>query len=98
MTERHLQPFNPLPKAIDGCQFPSFTRLHKELRVYIWESLLHHERFIQVRLDPDPENGQQRHIGDDGRYTMTVKSRRVMSKLFHICGESRDVAMQFYSE
>ncbi|KAF4450397.1 hypothetical protein FALBO_16490 [Fusarium albosuccineum] len=96
----HLTIFNPVPKATDS--FPQFCRLLPELRWMIWEQALSHERFLLINLGPSEpplapslRKFQQTDETND-TYSIILYGRQLISKLFHINSESRQVASSFY--
>ncbi|KAF5011844.1 hypothetical protein FDECE_2076 [Fusarium decemcellulare] len=96
----HLTIFNPVPKATNG--FPQFCRLLPELRWVIWEQALSHERFLLITLGPSepplPPSLREFQQTDkaNGRCSIVLYGRQLISKLFHINSESRQVASSFY--
>ncbi|KAI6081548.1 hypothetical protein F4821DRAFT_274852 [Hypoxylon rubiginosum] len=84
--------------------FPLFPMLPSELRVQIWKFALKRQRIIKVYLQSNKridvlisrqmESRPPTH--SDERYGVVVNGYQTISKLFHVCRESRGVAMQFY--
>jgi hypothetical protein len=96
-TGKHLQPFNPRFES-PAASFDYFGRLHRELRMHIWELVLHRERIFHIELTDEGQGGSSGLTARNGDYSVIVKGPHVTSKVLHISGESRDVALRFYRE
>lgn len=94
-TGKHLQPFNPRRES-PAASFDYFGRLHRELRIHIWELVLHRERIFHVELTDESQGGSSERTERNRSYAVIVKGPHVISKVLRISGESRDVALRFY--
>lgn len=87
MVSNHTQIFNPKPEPFGT--FGKFPRLPRELQFYVWFLILCHERFLRVQLQPPLEESTR-------GYTLLVKGSRILSKLFRVNRETRQIAQEFY--
>ncbi|KAF2679235.1 hypothetical protein K458DRAFT_490714 [Lentithecium fluviatile CBS 122367] len=90
--------------------FHPFTRLPKELRLLVWRHALHRHRIIKLHLsDPDLEDpttfkdrmmaldDSLKNPSDDiARYRITIDGAQSLSKLLHVCRESREATLMYY--
>ncbi|KAM5383708.1 hypothetical protein ACJZ2D_001697 [Fusarium nematophilum] len=94
-------PANLQPGARAADPFPQFNRLFPELRWMVWEQALSHERVLHVELrEPlavnDDESKDENEAETNDGYSIVLKERRAISKLFRVNAESRHVVLCFY--
>ncbi|KAH9907610.1 hypothetical protein F4778DRAFT_548490 [Xylariomycetidae sp. FL2044] len=94
----HLGIFNPrCGHNVDHqARFMHFPQLPKELRLQIWERLLHRQRMVRARLEPTQYSDRPALPGTKRRYEVVADGRYHMSKLFRVNSESRAACMSFY--
>ncbi|KAI1288941.1 hypothetical protein F5Y03DRAFT_378830 [Xylaria venustula] len=107
VTPTHLQVFSysSLASTPSLQTFTLFSFLPPELQDHIWRIVLErHQRVIKLRLRhrllTDGLLKRQGHTRPESRenerYGAIVDGYQTLSKLFHVCRQSRDVALSFY--
>jgi hypothetical protein len=102
----HLPIFNPHYSKTNP-SFHLFSNLPKELRLLIWRHALRRHRIIKLHLtDPaleDPTTIRTKLVNinateyvGSGRYVVTLDGRSTISKLLHVCKDSREETLLHY--
>ncbi|KAF4464549.1 formate c-acetyltransferase [Fusarium albosuccineum] len=89
LSKRRIELFNPASGVTSD--FPQFSQLPAELRRMVWEQELSHERFLRVDLQTTTPTRRVNRI-----YNVVLEGLQTISKLFHVCSESRHLALDFY--
>ncbi|RGP78864.1 hypothetical protein FLONG3_3063 [Fusarium longipes] len=96
---------NPEP---EGGQFLRFSSFPYDIRAMIWEEYLSNHRILHIaieNLEAPARNKHQRKKAKKATnktssiqspYRVFLDERYALSKLFHVCSESRDAAKRFY--
>jgi hypothetical protein len=94
LPESNLQIFNPAATVgNEQLEFPLFRFFPVEIRRKIWQHSLQRHRYIHIRLQPriDQPDFEERRL-----YCIVACGYQLLSKLFRVNRESRDVAVHFY--
>jgi 2EXR family protein len=106
-SSQHLKIFNPDQKALnEEVRIHLLPKLLTELRECIWKMFLQKNRVIQIQLifksfEDFIAPWDKKQVNSDGRmygysYDIYLEPYRPTSKLFQLCRESRNMALEFY--
>jgi len=102
-SQPHLQIFRgSQPAGDEESNFSHFGLLPKEIRLKIWRHSLQRQRIIKIHLKPQTNHTGNQEAESTGsasnkeRYCAVVKGYQLLSKLFRVSGEAREVALKFY--